>query len=513
MSAQELKKNPARESGPGSEPSASISELISVESPLADSVLEAGRPPTVFSDSRGTPPPGPEAVQVHRHFNGARFDESMLEHFREIVRSMSGVYDEKGVHDEKAIRLSLWTTLRELEAKAHLFPEAQFQAELSKIRQYPEEFIGQVLAEAVGLGPLEPLLKDPAIREIMINGPGEIFVERNGRLVMVDVKFHDEDQLYSIIQRILLPLGKRVDFQSPMVDTRLPDGSRVNVVIPPLSRNGPIVTIRKFASEPLTLKDLVARGAMSEKMMELLVAAVRAKLGIFVSGGTSTGKSSLLGALAAEIPVGERVIVIEETAELQLSKPNFVSLEARTSSAEGAGLVGIRELVHNALRMRPDRIIVGECRGGEAIDMLQAMNTGHEGSLTTLHANSPQDVLGRLEIMVMMSGLNISEAAIHRQIVGAVSLIAQLELQDDGSRRVSRLVEIEGLSSGKVVFNDIFIYEQKGCDASGVPIGRFTATGRRPTFLAKLARHGIELSPGLFDQEEASPDGGKVQAS
>ncbi|MFT3904963.1 MAG: CpaF family protein [Steroidobacteraceae bacterium] len=361
---------------------------------------------------------------------------------------------------------------------------------------HPEELARVVTAEAVGLGPLESLLVDPEVSEIMVNGPRCIFVERRGRIERARCVFSGERSLRAVIDRMVTPCGRRVDESSPMVDARLADGSRVNVVLAPLSVDGAAITIRRFARSRIDLAAMIERGSMSAAMAAFLDIAVKARRNIVVAGGTGSGKTTLLNALSSLIPAAERLVTIEDAAELQLQHSNVVRLEARPANAEGAGAISIRELVRNALRMRPDRIVVGECRGGEALDMLQAMNTGHEGSLTTLHANTPRDVLSRLEIMTLMAGMDLPLAAIRGQIAGALDLIVQQARLPEGRRLVTSIVEILGIDSGVIQMQELFRYERRG--------DRFSGCGRVPDFVAGAAG-GALIDAGLFD---AAPIGG-----
>jgi pilus assembly protein CpaF len=344
----------------------------------------------------------------------------------------------------------------------------------------------QILQEVVGLGAIEDLLSDDSISEIMINGPVDVFVERRGRIERASTRFSSAQSLAGVIERLLQHTGRRVDESSPMVDARLPDGSRVNVIVPPIALCGPALTIRKFARKKLQLADLVAAGTLSPAMASFLQLAVRMRRNIVVSGGTGTGKTTLLNCLSGMIPCGERVITIEDSAELQLAHANLVALEARPSNAEGAGQVSIRDLVRNALRMRPDRIVVGECRGGETLDMLQAMNTGHDGSLTTAHANSPRDLLSRLEVMTMMAGMELPLSAIREQLASAVNIIVQLARFSCGTRRVVAISEIAGTESGRIQLQDLFRFHVSGLDRSGVVAGNFRTCGNEPRFIETL---------------------------
>ncbi len=352
-------------------------------------------------------------------------------------------------------------------------------------------------SELLGLGPLEPLLADDTISEIMVNGPYQIWVERNGKLQETDARFIDEDHVRRIIDRIISPLGRRCDETTPMVDARLPDGSRVNAIIPPLALNGSTITIRKFSRVPLTAADLVARGAASPELMDLLRACVLGRLNCIISGGTGTGKTTMLNVLSSFIPDDERIITIENAAELQLQQRHVVTLESRPANIEGRGEVTLRDLVVNALRMRPDRIIVGECRAGEALDMLQAMNTGHDGSMTTLHANSPRDALRRMETMVMMAGMDLPLRAIREQIASAINIIIQLERLQDGSRKIVQVCEVTGMENDVVSLSDLFVFQQQGV-RDGRVVGRIVPTGIRPRFLEKLQQMNITLSPQVF---------------
>lgn len=358
--------------------------------------------------------------------------------------------------------------------------------------------IADIRDEVLGLGPIEALRKDDAITEIMVNGPRQVFVERMGKLELTDAKFHDTAHLMNIIERILTPLGRRVDESSPLVDARLEDGLRVNIIIPPLSLVGPCLTIRKFSKTPLSVDNLISFGTMDEKMATFLRACIKARINILVSGGTGSGKTTTLNVISSFIPEGERIVTIEDAAELRLQQQHVVTLEARPANLEGKGAITIRDLVRNALRMRPDRIIVGEVRTGEALDMLQAMNTGHDGSLTTAHANSPRDVLSRLETMVMMSGLELPERAIREQISSAIDLIIHQARLRDGSRKITYITEVQKMEGTTITTQDIFRFEQTGFDNNGKILGHFVPTGLRPSFLEKFEISGIKLPDGFF---------------
>jgi pilus assembly protein CpaF len=355
----------------------------------------------------------------------------------------------------------------------------------------------QITDEIIGLGPLEPLLRDESITEIMVNGPRQVYVERAGKLELTNVVFQNDDHVMRIIDRIIAPIGRRVDESSPMVDARLTDGSRVNAIIPPLSLVGPVLTVRKFAASPFTVDDLVRFGTSTPEMFDFLRACVEARLNVFVSGGTGSGKTTTLNVLSSFIPSDERIITIEDAAELQLRQEHVVTLESRPPNIEGRGAIPIRELVRNSLRMRPDRIIVGEVRSGEALDMLQAMNTGHDGSMSTGHANSPRDMLARLETMVLMAGVDLPLRAIREQIASAVDLIVQQSRLKDGTRKIVNITEVQGMEGDVIVMQDVFVFEQTGV-VEGRIQGRLKATGIRPRFVEKFEVMGIRLPPGLF---------------
>ena len=365
-----------------------------------------------------------------------------------------------------------------------------------------EKFRAVLMDDLIGFGPLSPLLRDPDISEIMINGPDNIFIESKGIQYRTAVRFNGESHLQSIIQRIVEPLGRHIDAASPMVDARLDDGSRVNAVIPPLSLDGSLVTIRKFASKKLTDDDLIKFGSLNRPMALFLKEAVRSRQNILVSGGTGSGKTTLLNILSQFIPEKERVITVEDSAELKLSHENLCRLEARPANIEGQGRVTIRDLVINTLRMRPDRIIVGECRGAEALDMLQAMNTGHDGSMTTCHANNPRDALSRLENMVMMAGFELPSSAIREQIASAINLIVQQTRMPDGSRKIVKITEVCGRENNTILLQDIFSYEQEGYDENFKVVGRHTATGNIPRFIEELRQSGdLKLDMSVFVPE------------
>jgi pilus assembly protein CpaF len=367
-------------------------------------------------------------------------------------------------------------------------------------RMERERLIDEVLDETFGFGPLEALLKDPTISDILVNGPHNVFVERRGKLEKTDVKFRDNEHLLQIIDRIVSKIGRRVDETSPMVDARLPDGSRVNAIIPPLALDGPSMSIRRFGSNPLKLEDLLNYKAFTPEMAMLLEAAIKARLNIVISGGTGCGKTTLLNTLSSFIPSDERIITIEDAAELQLQQEHTVRLETRPPNIEGKGQVTTRDLVRNALRMRPERIIIGECRGAEALDMLQAMNTGHAGSMTTLHANSTRDAQARLETMIMMAGMELPVKAMRQQISSAVDLIVQANRLQGGPRKVTCICEVMNMEQDIIIMQDIFRYRQLGIDQNGRAFGQFEATGVRPSFMQRMEASGLKLPTNLFQE-------------
>lgn len=356
----------------------------------------------------------------------------------------------------------------------------------------------EIYNDVVGLGPLEPLLSDSDISEIMVNGPYNVYVERRGKLELSNVVFKDNSHLLNIINRIVSSVGRRIDETSPMVDARLTDGSRVNAVIPPIVLNGPTITIRKFSKNPLTVSDLIRNSSVSPMMMSFLEACVKGKLNIIVSGGTGSGKTTLLNVLSGYIPDTDRIVTIEDAAELQLRQNHVVTMESRPANLEGAGQITIRELVRNALRMRPDRIVVGEVRSGETLDMLQAMNTGHDGSLTTAHANTPRDLMSRLETMVLMSGMDLPIRAIREQVSSALDVIVQQARLKDGSRKIINITQVVGMEGDTITLQDLFVFRPKGVDAQGKITGDFISTGIRPTFLEKMVSSGVLVKDDWF---------------
>jgi pilus assembly protein CpaF len=368
-----------------------------------------------------------------------------------------------------------------------------------------ERLVGQVLDEIFGLGPLEPLIQDPDISDILVNTWKHVYIERAGKLEPTDVRFQDDRHLLQVIDRIVSAVGRRIDDSSPMVDARLPDGSRVNAIIKPLAIDGPHLSIRKFKRDALAGEDLLRYESLTEPMLELLRGCVKARLNVLISGGTGAGKTTLLNILSSFIPPTDRIVTIEDSAELQLRQPHVVRLETRPANIEGTGEVAQRLLLINALRMRPDRIIMGECRGGEAVDMLQAMNTGHDGSLTTIHSNSPRDALSRLETMIAMASLDLPERAMRQQIASAVNIVIQVSRLGDGSRKVMQISEIVGMEGDVITMQDIFMYERSGVGEDERVLGQFRASGIRPRCADRLKAYGVDLSTVLFTNNDLSP--------
>lgn len=376
--------------------------------------------------------------------------------------------------------------------------EIYAQTRVSLPEDIRKQVFNEILDELTGYGPIQPLLEDPDISEVMVNGPKKVFIEKNGKLTKSAVTFDDDDHVLRVIDRIILPLGRRVDPDSPTVDARLPDGSRVNAVIRPVSIDGPSITIRKFNKDKLSIQQLIDFGSLTPQMSEFIRACVLAHLNIVISGGTGSGKTTLLNVLSSYIPEEERIITIEDAAELQLQQDHVLRMETKVANTDGKGSVTIRDLVRNSLRMRPDRIVVGECRGGEALDMLQAMNTGHDGSLTTLHANSPRDALSRMETMVLMAGMDLPLKVVRQQISSAVDLIIQQTRLKDGSRKVTAITEVVGMEGDTVVLTDIFKFEQTGIGQNGKILGELKPTGIRPVFTPRLEAAGFKLGAEVF---------------
>ncbi len=425
------------------------------------------------------------------------------------------VMDGTGQHSFQEMKARLHRTLinRMDLTKLSSLTQEQVHAEVSRLAETVlaqeamplsiserERLVSDVQHELFGLGPLEPLLADPTISDILVNRADMIYIERRGKIEATNVRFKDDEHLMRVIERIVSSVGRRIDESSPMVDARLQDGSRVNAIIPPLSIDGPVLSIRRFGSDPLKMAALIDKKALTRDIADMLQMCVHARLNILISGGTGAGKTTLLNALSAYIPENERIVTIEDSAELQLQQPHVVRLETRPPNIEGKGEITQRDLVRNSLRMRPDRIVIGEVRGGEAIDMLQAMNTGHDGSLTTVHANTPRDALARLETMIQMTGMRLSDRAMRQQVASALNLVVQAARLSDGSRRVTSISEITGMEGETITMQEIFMYERTGVDKEGQVIGRFRATGIRPRFAERLKSCGLQL-PRVFFEE------------
>lgn len=384
-----------------------------------------------------------------------------------------------------------------------IFIKALADANLVVSRVEREQMIALIMADILGYGPIQPLLDRDDITEVMVNGPQQVYIELKGHLTLSDVKFIDNDHILRIIERIVAPLGRRIDESSPMVDARLPDGSRVNAIIPPLALGGPTITIRKFKKDSLKVDDLIQFGSITPEFAQFLKAAVVAGLNIIISGGTGSGKTTLLNVLSSFIPEDERILTIEDAAELQLQQPHVVRLESRPANIEGKGRIGIRELVVNSLRMRPDRIVVGECRGGETLDMLQAMNTGHDGSLTTVHSNGARDTLSRLETLVLMAGMELPLRAIRQQIASAIDMVVHQDRMRDGTRKVVQCSEVLGMEGETIVMQDVFRFDQSGIDENGKILGELRPTGLRPRINERIEQAGIHLPPSIFGLKDA----------
>lgn len=379
-----------------------------------------------------------------------------------------------------------------------VFAEALQKANLIVSRTERQRMLDMILSDILGYGPIQPLLDDDTISEVMVNSPSQIYIEQNGKIRLTDIKFYDDRHVLQVIDRIVAPLGRRIDESSPMVDARLPDGSRVNAIIPPLALKGPCITIRKFRKDPLKVQDLVDFGSFTPEFAEFMDACVKAAFNIVVSGGTGSGKTTTLNVFSSMIPSSDRIVTIEDAAELQLQQPHVISLETRAANIEGKGRIGIRDLVINSLRMRPDRIVVGECRSGETLDMLQAMNTGHDGSLTTVHSNGARDTLNRIETMVMMAGMDLPLKAIRQQIASAVDVIVHVERLRDGSRKIVQCAEVMGMEGENIVLQDIFAFEQTGLGEDGKVFGGLNPTGLRPKAVKRIEEAGIKLPARIF---------------
>ena len=432
--------------------------------------------------NRTTTPP---VVAIKGNGQRGADDVSLAARVRDKV--LAGLDPRMDASDASAVR----------QAIEALFPQVVAEENAALSRAERISLFEKVMAEILGLGPIEPLLRDDTVTEVMVNGPNDVYIERRGKIERTNLRFENDEHVLRIIERIVAPIGRRVDEASPMVDARLPDGSRVNVTIAPISLVGPVITIRKFSRIPFTAEDLVGFGSLTPELTQLLQAAVEARLNMIISGGTGAGKTTLLNVLSAWIPARERIITIEDAAELQLKQPHVVTLESRPPNIEGKGQITIRDLVINSLRMRPDRIIVGEARAGEALDMLQAMNTGHDGSLTTIHANSARDSLRRTEPMVLMAGMDLPLRAIREQVASAIHAVIHLERFADGSRKVVQVAEVQGMEGDVIIMQDIFRFEQTGYK-EGQVLGQIQPTGIRPKFMDKIERAGIRLPPSIF---------------
>jgi pilus assembly protein CpaF len=420
---------------------------------------------------------------------GARSNEEIRQFKQWLIGRVSASFENPiALKNNDATRKELETRLQEAYASARVNLPESARVELMK----------EVMNEFFGFGPIQPLLEDASITEVMVNGPSRVYIERSGKVQLTSIRFDDDDHVRRVIDRIILPLGRRVDIDSPLVDARLPDGSRVNAVVPPVAIDGPCITIRKFSSKKLTVDDLIKYGSVTEQISEFLRACVISRLNVVISGGTGSGKTTLLNVLSGFIPEEERIVTIEDAAELKLNQDHVVRMETKKPNIEGKGEVTIRDCVRNSLRMRPERIVVGECRGGEALDMLQAMNTGHDGSLTTLHANSPRDALSRLETMSLMAGMDLPLKVLREQIASAIELIVQQARMRDGSRKITYITEVAGMEGDTVVLQDIFKFVDEGLDKSGRVIGQIQPTGLRPLFTPKLETAGFRLPPEIF---------------
>ena len=469
--------------------------------------IEKGGGSTSGGGGNEVPPRGPSAPVPPDSGDDSSRLAAMRTRNQQVMGRQGGRADNAYVDLKTRVQTRL---LMELEPSVDLTKKQEVRAHIEELfnailaeesmvlaRQERQRLFEAIVAEILGFGPLEPLLSDETITEIMVNGPKNVFIERKGNIHRANISFEDDDHVLRILDRIVAPLGRRIDESSPLVDARLPDGSRVNAVIRPVSLVGPTITIRKFFKKPLTVEDLIRYGSITKEIVEFLRACIISRLNLIVSGGTGSGKTTLLNVLSGFIPNDERIVTIENAAELQLRQEHVVTLESRPPNIEGKGAVTIQDLVVNSLRMRPDRIIVGECRAGEALDMLQAMNTGHDGSLTTAHSNSPRDTIARLEVMCLMAGMDLPVRAIREQIASAVDLVAHQERLRDGSRKVVRVTEVQGMEGDMITMSDIFEYEQTGVEG-GLIVGRIRPTGIRPKFTDRIEAAGIYLPPSVF---------------
>ena len=455
------------------------------QQPAAPAAPGAPTPPP------GAPPKAPAEGPLSQTVAPAR-DSNRDLRFRLQTRIINNLDPRLDLSDAKAVRANI----------DEMFNKFLDEEGTVITRVERQKMLEAILDEILGFGPIQPLLNDDTITEVMVNGPFRVYVERKGKLTLTDVTFQNDEHVMRIIERIIAPIGRRVDESKPYEDARLPDGSRVNIIIPPLALNGPVITIRKFPKYRITVEDYIKFGTATPEMMEFLRACVEARLNVFISGGTGSGKTTLLNIVSGFIPEDERIVTIEDAAELKLVQDHVVRLESRAANIEGRGAVTIMDLVRNALRMRPERIIVGECRGGEALDMLQAMNTGHDGSLSTGHANSPRDMISRLETMCLMAGVDLPARAIREQISSALDLIVQISRLKDGSRKITNVTEVQGMEGEAVVLQDVFVFEQTGY-VDGKVQGRLRPTGIRPKFTEKFEAAGIKLPQNVFGDMSA----------
>ena len=455
------------------------------QAPAAPAVPGAPTPPS------SQPPKAPAEGPLTQSVQPAR-DSNRDLRYKLQTRIINNLDPRLDLSDAKAVRANI----------EEMFNKYLDEESTVITRVERQKMLESILDEILGFGPIQPLLGDDSITEVMVNGPFRVYVERKGKLVLTDTTFQNDEHVMRIIERIIAPIGRRVDESKPYEDARLPDGSRVNIIIPPLALNGPVVTIRKFPKYRITVEDYIKFGTATPEMMEFLRACVEARLNIFISGGTGSGKTTLLNIMSGFIPEDERIITIEDAAELRLVQDHVVRLESRAANIEGKGAVMIKDLVKNALRMRPERIVVGECRGGEALDMLQAMNTGHDGSLSTGHANSPRDMISRLETMCLMAGVDLPARAIREQIASALDVIVQISRLKDGSRKVVNVTEVQGMEGDAIVMQDVFVFEQTGYVDMKVQ-GRLRPTGIRPKFSEKFEAAGIKLPQNVFGDMSA----------